>query len=161
MPPKSSTNTDGRQQTKKGAKGKNQPYELDSTPPSCGEGVFINKEKNARYEGQWQRIDGVMKRSGTGIYTDSGATYDGHFADDQFNGFGVYTAIDGSVYKGDWKNGLMHGHGEYTWPDKSVYEGEWENGKMHGVGKYVDHNGRVWTGTWTEGNADLENLPIS
>lgn len=146
---------------KKGAKGKNQGFELDNTPPTAGEGVFIHKASHAKYEGQWQRFDGVMKRHGTGIYTDGGATYDGHFVEDKYCGFGVYTAIDGSVYRGEWKDGLMQGHGTYTWPDKSVFEGEWEQGKMEGPGKFTDPKGHVWTGTWHEGNADLDVLNVS
>lgn len=146
---------------KKGGKGKNQGLELDSTPPSAGEGIFIHPITKAKYEGQWQRFDGVMKRHGVGIYTDGGATYDGHFVEDLYNGTGTYTAVDGSTYKGEWKNGLMSGHGVYSWPDGSVFEGTWENGKMEGPGVFTDYNHQIWTGTWHEGNADCQNLPVS
>jgi hypothetical protein len=146
---------------KKNLKGKSQGYELDSTPCSAGEGIFIHQSTKSKYEGQWQRFDGVMKRHGTGIYTDGGATYDGHFVEDLYQGQGTYTAIDGSVYKGDWKAGMMHGHGVYTWPDGAVFDGNWEHGKMEGPGVFTGANKQVWTGTWHEGNADCQNLPVS
>lgn len=146
---------------KKGGKGKNQGLELESTPATAGEGIFIHPITKAKYEGQWQRFDGVMKRHGVGIYTDGGATYDGHFVEDLYNGTGNYTAIDGSTYKGEWKNGVMSGHGVYTWPDGSFFDGQWENGKMEGPGVFTDANKQVWTGTWHEGEADCQNLPVS
>ena len=158
MPPKAAEAQ--KPPAKKNAKQKNQ-FELDSAPPSAGEGVFINKDSNAKYEGQWQRFDGVIKRHGMGIYTDCGATYDGHFSEDKYDGYGVFTSVDGAVYKGEWKNGVMHGHGVYTWPDKAVFDGQWENGYMEGPGTFTDPKGRVWTGTWHEGNAELENIPVS
>lgn len=160
MPPKQDINTQ-KPMIKKAGKGKNQAFELDSTPPTAGEGIFENKQTHTKYEGQWQRFDGVMKRHGMGIYTDGGATYDGHFTEDQYDGFGVYTAIDGSSYKGDWKNGLMHGHGIYTWPDGAVFDGKWENGKMEGPGTFTDAQKHIWIGEWHDGNANCMNQPIS
>lgn len=160
MPPKPAGEA-AKPPPKKNIKGKNQGFELDSTPPTAGDGVFVYKDGNAKYEGQWQRFDGVMKRHGTGIYTDCGATYDGHFVEDKYEGFGVFTSVDGAVYKGEWKNGLMHGHGVYTWPDKAIFDGQWENGLMEGPGTFTDPSGRIWTGTWTHGEAELENVPVS
>ena len=156
MPPRA----DPRQTTKRG-KGKNQILEIDPTPPLAGEGVYIHPITKAKYEGQWQRIDGVMKRHGKGIYTDGGSTYDGQFVNDFFQGYGVYKAIDGSTYKGEWKEGKMHGHGVYTWSDGSVFDGNWENGKMEGSGVFTDARNQIWTGTWHEGSADCQNLPVS
>jgi hypothetical protein len=162
MPPKPAPETSTRTPPpKKGVKGKNQGYELDPTPPTAGEGVFTHPTTKSRYEGQWQRFDGTMKRHGTGIYTDGGATYDGHFVEDLYQGQGTYTAIDGSTYKGEWKAGAMHGHGVYTWPDGAVFEGNWENGMMEGPGVFTDQNKQIWTGNWHEGNADCQNLPVS
>ncbi|KAH0795963.1 MORN repeat protein [Histomonas meleagridis] len=163
MPPKPSTSEQqNRPPAKKNvAKGKTHGYEFDPPPPNAGEGIFTHRATLAKYEGQWQRFGGKMKRHGTGIYTDGGATYDGEFVEDQYQGYGVYTAIDGSVYKGEWKSGKMHGHGIYTWPDGSFFEGEWENGKMEGPGTYTDKDKNVWKGTWHEGEAELKNLPIS
>jgi hypothetical protein len=146
---------------KRGPKGKNQVYELDATPPTAGEGIFIHPITKAKYEGQWQRFDGIIKRHGMGIYTDGGGTYDGHFVEDLYQGQGTYTAIDGSTYKGEWKTGLMHGRGVYTWPDAALFEGTWENGKMEGPGTFTDPNKQIWTGVWHGGNAECQNLPVS
>jgi len=159
MPPKPTNTSTVPPPVKKGPKGKGPAFELDTAPPSAGEGVFIHKDSHSKYEGQWQRFDGIMKRHGVGIYTDGGSTYDGHFVEDMYHGFGCYFSFEGSVYRGEWRNGLMHGHGTYTWADKSVYDGNWENGKMEGSGVFTDSEGHVWTGIWHEGNADLENLP--
>ena len=159
MPPKQ--NDAQKPSGKKNVKGKNQGFDMDNVLPSAGEGVFIHKDCQAKYEGQWQRFDNVMKRHGTGIYTDCGSTYVGHFVEDKYEGFGTYTAVDGSVYKGEWKSGMMNGHGIYTWPDNSVYDGQWVNGYMEGQGTFTDSHGRVWTGTWHEGNAELQLIPIS
>jgi hypothetical protein len=162
MPPKPAADVPFRPPiAKKNIKGKAQGYELDSAPCSAGEGIFIHPETKAKYEGQWQRFEGVMKRHGTGIYTDGGGTYDGHFVEDLYSGQGTYTAIDGSVYKGEWKSGMMHGHGVYTWPDSAVFDGNWENGKMEGPGVFTGPNKQVWTGIWHEGSADCQNLPVS
>ena len=161
MPAKPAGDSGRPAPVKKGVKGKNAGLELDNVPASAGEGVFIHPVTKSKYEGQWQRFDGVMKRHGKGIYTDGGATYDGQFVEDMYEGTGTFTAIDGSTYKGEWKAGVMHGQGVYTWPDGSRFEGTWENGKMEGPGVYTDMNKQTWTGTWHEGNAECQNLPVS
>lgn len=135
--------------------------EIDPTPTTIGEGIFNHSTKGARYEGQWQRFDGVIKRHGNGIYIDSGTTYDGQFSEDLYHGNGVYTAIDGSTYRGEWKLGKMHGKGTYTWPDGSSYEGNFEEGKIAGEGVYLDNNKRVWTGSFKDEFGIFDSAPIS
>ena len=69
MPAKPAGDSGRPAPVKKGARGKNAGLELDNIPASAGEGIFIHPVTKSKYEGQWQRFDGVMKRHGKGIYT--------------------------------------------------------------------------------------------
>ena len=72
--------------------------------------------------GSWNgELDSNGQRVGNGIMTyEVGATYDGDFENDKYNGFGTY-----------------------TWPDNDIYEGGWLNGERHGVGIFRSHDGSV------------------
>jgi hypothetical protein len=108
-----------------GREGEKQACELDS-PPNAGDGLFTDPITRAKYEGQWQRFDGATKRRGAGVYTDGGATSDGHFPEDLSHAQGNYTAIDRSAYRGEWRAGLMHRPWVHARPDSAVLAGNWE-----------------------------------
>lgn len=44
-------------------------------------------------------------------------------------GKGEMTWSDGRKYNGDFANNKRNGFGIYTWPDGRKYEGHWKDGK--------------------------------
>jgi len=74
----------------------------------------------------------------------NGDSYEGEWANDQRNGFGVLRFSKGDVYEGEWVADLMSGKGLLTHPDGSSYEGIWERGyKVEGAGIFKYANGNV------------------
>jgi hypothetical protein len=64
---------------------------------------------------------------------------------------GIYTGASGATYEGDFKNNMYDGHGKYRWADGAVYIGSWLNNKMHGKGEYVSSDGVRWAGEFFSG----------
>ena len=52
----------------------------------------------------------------------------GEFLDDEYDGSGVMTWLDGSEYDGRWKAGKWHGAGVYMNADGESRKGEWLDG---------------------------------
>lgn len=77
------------------------------------------------------------KKSGKGIYVwgqqapQPGARYEGAYANDRRNGFGILTDSYGT-YRGEWRDGLYHGKGTLTFNSGAVKKGDFI------MGKYVD-----------------------
>jgi hypothetical protein len=53
-------------------------------------------------DGQFERVDGVVKRHGHGTYTDGAETYEGEWSHDAMHGQGRYRSATGSSYEVRW-----------------------------------------------------------
>ena len=94
----------------------------ENTTVSKGTKRFTDFGDTGCYTG---RLDKDGKRQGVGkMVYDSGATYQGYFVNDKFEG----------------PRKKMYKHGTYRWKDGDAYVGQWKNGKMHGTGVYQINN---------------------
>lgn len=134
-----------------------QPNEEEPLPES-GNNVF-HGSNGSKYEGEWKRIDGVIKRQGKGIYTCNEFKYEGEFEDDLFNGHGTIEFSDGRKYEGDFVKGQIQGEGQMEFEDQSVYNGQWFHGRMHGIGTFSTIMGEKWTGQWCHGMSTCPIFP--
>ncbi len=97
-----------------------------------GNGVYVDGATT--YDGQWEhdRMHGFGKlvvHSSNDIGGGGGATtYIGYFANNEFNGRGVFTWPDGSRYDGFWRNNVQHGEGCYTDAAGTRWRGRFYNG---------------------------------
>lgn len=110
--------------------------------------------KTYSYEGQFEN----NFKSGEGKFIskvkENKFTYEGNFDNDNFNGRGVLTYLNGEYYDGEFKNGEFHGTGKYTYPlTNEVYEGNFENGKRNGHGKLTRNGRLIYEGNYKD------NLP--
>ncbi|OHT02548.1 hypothetical protein TRFO_30276 [Tritrichomonas foetus] len=137
--------------------GKNEVVEEEPLPES-GCDIF-NAANGGRYEGEWKRFDGVIKRHGHGVYSTEEIVYEGDFSEDVFHGDGVLKFTDGMCYQGQFKNGRINGEGEMLFLDGSRYKGQWRNGRMHGIGTYFTIDNQQWTGTWCHGMSSCPIFP--
>jgi hypothetical protein len=64
-------------------------------------------------EGEWERVEGVIKRSGKGIYTENAERYEGKI---------IITSCWKLTREGDWKDDKMSGSGKYAFASGAVYE---------------------------------------
>eukprot|EP00741_Cyanophora_paradoxa_P020551 tig00000227_g19838.t1 len=115
-----------------------------------GSGSFLFGD-GSKYDGEFLKIDGVMKRHGRGTLIDGDRTYEGDWVMDKMHGKGMFRYSSGAVYEGDWADNQYEGRGKYTWNDGSYYEGEWKANKMHGEGVYIDVKGVMWRGRYYNG----------
>ena len=108
-----------------------------------GRDMFTSFEAESEYHGG-PGSGRVVRKFNCGMY------YEGHYADDQENGYGSLTMTDGSTYEGEWKDGLFHGQGSQTWPSGSSYVGQYVAGRREGYGTHTlaaNHLGkRIYTG---------------
>ena len=108
-----------------------------------GRDMFTSFEPESEYHGG-PGSGKVIRKFNCGMY------YEGHYADDQENGYGSLTMSDGSTYEGEWKDGLFHGQGSQTWPSGSSYVGQYVAGRREGYGTHTlaaNHLGkRIYTG---------------
>jgi hypothetical protein len=108
-----------------------------------GRDMFTSFEAESEYHGG-PGSGRVVRKFNCGMY------YEGHYADDQENGYGSLTMTDGSTYEGEWKDGLFHGQGSQTWPSGSSYVGQYVAGRREGYGTHTlaaNHLGkRTYTG---------------
>eukprot|EP01112_Ceratiomyxa_fruticulosa_P023238 TRINITY_DN8800_c0_g1_i1.p1 TRINITY_DN8800_c0_g1~~TRINITY_DN8800_c0_g1_i1.p1 ORF type:complete len:198 (-),score=51.49 TRINITY_DN8800_c0_g1_i1:42-635(-) len=125
----------------------------DKPESEKGSGVFLFPN-GSKYEGEWQKFEGIIKRHGKGVSTEleGTAVYDGEWKEDNMEGKGTFTYPSGAVYEGDWVNNKYQGNGKYTFPDGSYYEGEFVDNKMHGDGSFVDTERQVWKGKFYNNN---------
>lgn len=80
--------------------------------------------------------------------------YEGEWAEDTMQGYGVYHYASGALYEGEWQSGQQNGHGTYYFPNGAKYEGFWEHHRMNGKGVYTDPTGVVWEGVFVNGSFD-------
>lgn len=90
-------------------------------------------------------LDGDGRRSGRGrtVTPDGLTSYDGDYAGDKRNGFGVCYYKEGSPnYIGDWENGSRSGRGVgYRLSDGTLHVGKWNSNKPDGFGARFDSDG--------------------
>jgi hypothetical protein len=80
------------------------------------------------------------------MYPD-GDTYEGDWANNKANGFGIYSNRDGAArYEGAFKDDMQHGKGIEVWDEGSKYEGTYMMGKKEGQGKYTWADGSYYDG---------------
>ena len=85
-------------------RGKGEPIEEEPLPEN-GNDVF--NLAGAKYEGEWKRFEGVVKRHGKGVFTTEQFKYEGDFEEDLFHGSGTLSMQDGSVYTGEFCHGQI------------------------------------------------------
>ena len=108
-----------------------------------GKGTYYFKNRD-QYTGDWKK----GKKNGSGILYSSDFTYDGEFADDNFEGFGtlsvdekqiVTNCSDCKTYKGYWKADMKEGFGECFDKDGLLlYQGNFKEDKPEGNYPNVD-----------------------
>ena len=88
---------------------------------------------------------------GYGVMTDdmNRLVYDGDWADDEANGYGIKYFED-QKYEGDFKDGEYHGQGKFYY-GTHIYEGEWRQGVEHGLGLEIYNDGSRIKGTFVHG----------
>lgn len=81
--------------------------------------------------------------------------YQGEWAEDEPDGWGVYYAYDSPEnskvwrrYEGQLRRGEMEGRGKLTFANGVIYEGEFRNGNIFGRGKRIDPQGGVVEREW-------------
>ena len=96
----------------------------------------LEYSENEYFEGELREF----KRWGPGVYIDKGkgVKYEGEWKNDQFDGDGHLTIENQWEYKGGFMNGLKHGRGKVKYfKSENSYEGEFENNKKTGEGSMM------------------------
>jgi hypothetical protein len=114
-----------------------------------GFGEEWNSSSLATYEGMFAN----NKKNGYGIMVwEDGTKYEGNFLDNDFEGKGVYYWKDKRKYEGDWKRNMMHGQGLYTWKGDRYYKGGYDENKKSGYGEFNWGLGQKrYLGHWKNG----------
>ena len=122
-----------------------------------GEGYFIWGDDGSSYEGAF--ADNM--KNGFGLYTFAdGSVYEGEYVNDVKQGKGKFTWANGDVYEGDYEGDLYKGFGRYTWANGDYYEGDFNHNTLHGIGTYYWTSGRSYSGYWDLGKRVLpDELP--
>lgn len=130
-----------------------------------GYGVFFyiagTKAGEVKYEGEFYK----GKACGSGIYyKEDGTIYEGGFADNQRNGFGVETTVDEEgaevITKGTYVNGVKNGYIEEYVNGQLSFEGNYVNGVKEGEqGKEYYENGNAkYIGDYRNGKRHGEGI---
>ncbi|MGE0830760.1 MAG: hypothetical protein AB7O04_15605, partial [Hyphomonadaceae bacterium] len=102
-------------------------------------------------------VGGEME--GPGVYsfaekannTGGGLRYEGEWANDKYEGLGIYMWRDSTRYAGELSNGAWSGYGVYTFDDDRKYEGQWVNNMYEGYGVLWNGDGTVsQAGRWSQ-----------
>lgn len=101
------------------------------------------------YQGEWAG----NRKDGYGIQQyASGNKYEGQWSQSRRHGEGVMWAKVGpklrKVYTGGWLDDKKHGQGTYFYKTGDSYQGAWEQGHRHGQGTMRYADGAVYIGTW-------------
>lgn len=115
--------------------------------PRC---FVADRELQASYEGGC--VDGKAEGRGTAAGI---AAYTGEFHLGKKQGKGVKTWARGDRYEGDFADDYMEGWGVYTWGAKSLfagdrYEGQLARDKRNGFGLYTWGSGESYAGPWKD-----------
>jgi hypothetical protein len=108
--------------------------------------IYVNGD---RYTGGYQ--GGCRSGRGTQTYAVDGSVYDGEWRDDQPNGQGTLTYLNGQKYVGQWKDDQRCGRGTETYGDGSRYEGEFMHDLYNGYGIRAQQGGKITVGVWRLG----------
>ena len=73
-------------------------------------------------------MNGLKHGKGEETFPD-GRKYTGNFANDEYDGIGIFVWADGSEYEGSWKAGQWHGVGNYSTAEGETRRGEWSQGQ--------------------------------
>lgn len=99
--------------------------------------------------------DGLRTGKGTIKYKNGEyKQYDGTFADNKMNGYGVMVYKNGDKYEGSFVNDKCEGTGTMTYSDGSVYVGEFKNNRKNGYGVMTYANGDQYEGNFV---GDIKN----
>jgi hypothetical protein len=126
--------------------------------PESGQGTFVTGS-GARYDGDWKRFEGGIRRHGRGEFATDQFTYNGDFQEDRFHGRGTLRWAAGECYVGEFSQGDINGEGEMLFLDGSRYRGQWRSGRMHGVGTFMTVDNQRWTGQWCHGMSTCPIFP--
>ena len=95
-------------------------------------GATEDKTKNVGYHifGFVSDIIYQLKRNGGGIeyYSNGKIKYEGNFANDEYEGEGMFYEADGRIYIGQFKKGEKHGKGCIIKNGYIIFEGQFDNG---------------------------------
>ena len=75
----------------------------------------------------------------------------GEIFDDNFNGIGTLTEVNGTTYTGSFVSGLKSGHGVQKYRNGENYVGQFERNMYNGKGKLTRNDGTVLDGMWVDG----------
>ncbi len=98
--------------------------------------------------------DGQRHGRGRTAMPDGRTAYEGEYACDRREGFGVYYYNTGRLcYAGDWRDNQRHGTGVSFRPqDGMIHVGRWEEDRPSGMGARFDAKGNLlYSGKWEEG----------
>ena len=87
----------------------------------------------ARHAVPLQQLEGCIQGdcvngTGTYVYRNQSARYEGEFRGEQAHGRGTIFYQNGEVYRGDWANDSFDGYGVYLLPDGQKISGYWRAG---------------------------------
>lgn len=115
--------------------------ELTDKGKAIAEGKPIDMEKALALQGTIVSYEGekdaVGRPTGQGKATfQTGATYEGSWAQGLRHGQGKEVRSGGDVFVGTYEFGIRHGKGQLTQKDGDIYTGTWLKGKLDGVAVY-------------------------
>eukprot|EP01035_Chromulina_nebulosa_P030749 gene30749-40897_t len=90
----------------------------------------------------------------------AGDVYEGEIFDDNFNGIGTLTEVNGTTYTGSFVSGLKSGHGVQKYHNGENYVGQFERNMYNGKGKLTRNDGTVLDGMWVDGTFQTPNFQI-
>ncbi|XP_064382275.1 radial spoke head 10 homolog B-like isoform X2 [Halichondria panicea] len=115
-----------------------------------GTGTYYCAHTSATYTGSW--VGGAREGQGKLVYDENGLSYyDGEWASNRIEGYGVRKYRSGNVYEGMWHANKREGQGTMSWLDRGErYSGEWVSGVQTGYGEHV----------WIIGGTDNAQYPV-
>ncbi|XP_058566328.1 radial spoke head 10 homolog B-like isoform X3 [Neofelis nebulosa] len=101
-----------------------------------GFGMFVCGTHPVSYIGQW--CHGKRHGKGSIYYNQEGTSwYEGDWAYNIRNGWGVRCYKSGNIYEGQWEDNVRHGEGRMRWlTTNEEYTGQWEKGVQNGFGTH-------------------------
>merc|ERR1719160_1232464 len=111
--------------------------------------------KGQSYQGEWAN----NKKNGYGVQVfPNGEKYEGQWGNGLRNGEGTLWVPVGKakklrkLYVGGWKDDRRHGKGTCFFKGSEYYQGTWDHGMMHGQGTLRYANGDLYIGQWHDGH---------
>lgn len=90
---------------------------------------------------------------------DSGATYEGDFVDNKFNGIGRVRFKNGEVFVGRFIDNMREGHGKFFYDNGDIYIGEFKKDFINGLGTYfVAADKTHFAGRWMDNGSELKRI---